>query len=233
MILFLAFFPQSLLPGHNYAPWKWRFQMVGVVFLLFLGLGAIQILPFWEMTKSSVRHLGFLYQEATRWSLGWRDLIYLFLPDFFWRGFEYYKTDQNYLKSIYLGIIPCTMVLFFFLGRDRRKGWLGLFILVSILLALGGNTPFYQLLYNFIPGFQTIRYPVKFYFMTNLFICLLTGLGWDALSDRLKEDPSKKLSTLKKASLILAFLFALILLIFSLFRGPLLSLFGAFLSYKL
>ncbi|OGP49911.1 MAG: hypothetical protein A2Y79_02930 [Deltaproteobacteria bacterium RBG_13_43_22] len=222
-ILFLAFFPQALLPGNSYAPWKWRFQMVGVVFLLFLGLGAVQILPFWEMTKSSVRHLGFLYQEATRWSLGWRDLIYLFLPDFFWRGVEYYKTDQNYLKSIYIGILPFIMVLFFFLGRDRRKGWVGLLLLVSLLLALGGNTPLYRWLYNIVPGIHTIRYPVKFFFITNLFICLLTGLGWDALSDRLKGDPRKKLSTLKKASLILAFLFVLILLILSLFRDPLFS----------
>ncbi|MBI5603712.1 MAG: hypothetical protein HY879_10175 [Deltaproteobacteria bacterium] len=221
IVLFLAFFPQALLSERGYAPWKWRFQMVGVVFLLFLGLGAIQILPFWEMTKNSVRHLGFLYQEATRWSLGWRDLLYLFLPDFFWRGVEYYKTDQNYLKSIYLGIIPFIMVLFFFWGRDRRRGWVGLLLVVSLLLALGGNTPFYQLLYTFIPGFHTIRYPVKFYFITNLFISLLTGLGWDALSERLKEDPQKKLLTLKKASLILAFLFVIILLILSLFRNPL------------
>src|SRR5208283_2735943 len=101
-IIFLALCPQALLPKHSYAPWKWRFQMVGAVFLLFLGLGAIQILPFWEMVGHSDRHLGFSYQEATRWSLGWRDLLYLFLPDFFWRGMGFYDTDQNYLKSIYL-----------------------------------------------------------------------------------------------------------------------------------
>lgn len=223
MIIFLALCPQALLPKHSYAPWKWRFQMVGAVFLLFLGLGAIQILPFWEMVGHSDRHLGFSYQEATRWSLGWRDLLYLFLPDFFWRGMGFYDTDQNYLKSIYLGLIPFLMVLFFFLGRDRRKGWFGLFLVLSLLLALGRNTPFYRVLYTMVPGFHTIRYPAKFLFFGNIFICLLTGLGWDVLSDRLKEDPQKKFSTLKRASLLLAFLFVLILLFLSLFRDPLLS----------
>lgn len=223
VILFLVFCPQALLPERTYAPLRWRLRMVVVVFFLFLGLGAVQILPFWEMTSNSVRHLGFSYQEATRWSLGWRDLLYVFLPDFFWRGFEFYKTDQNYLKSIYLGTLPFMMVLFFFLGRDRRQGWVGLLLVVSLLLAVGGNSPFYQFLFIFVPGLHTIRYPVKFYFLTNLFICLLTGLGWDALSDRLKDDPQRKLLTLKKVSLVLAFLLVLGLLITSLFRGPLLT----------
>jgi hypothetical protein len=223
MIIFLAFCPQALLVERSYAPWRWRLKMVGIIFLLFLGLGAVQIFPFWEMIENSDRHMGFSYQAATRWSLGWRDLIYLFLPDFFWRGIEFYDTDQNYLKSIYLGIIPCIMILFFFLGRDRRKGWFGLFLVLSLLLALGGNTPFYRVLYTIVPGFHTIRYPAKFLFFTNIFICLLTGLGWDVLSDRLKEDPQKKFSTLKRASMLLAFLFVLILLFLSLFRDPLLS----------
>ncbi len=141
MLLFLALFPQALLTERQLCSLEMAFSNGRIVFLLFIGLGAIQILPFWEMTKNSVRHLGFSYQEATRWSLGWRDLLYVFLPDFFWRGIEYYKTDQNYLKSIYLGIIPFIMVLFFFLGRDRRKGWFGLFLVVSLLLALGEEYP--------------------------------------------------------------------------------------------
>ncbi len=224
ILLVLAFFPYSLLPVESLYPLKGRLRMTGLVFIVFFGFGAVQILPFWEMVRHSLRSIGFTYQEATRWSLGWMDLLYVFLPDFFWRGIEFYKTDQNYLKSIYLGIIPFLLVLFFFVGRDRRKGWFGLFLAGSLLLALGRNTPLYLWLYNIVPGVHTIRYPVKFFFITNLFICLLTGLGWDVLSNRLLEYPQKKLVTFKKISLALAFFFVSVLLILFLFRSSLVGL---------
>ena len=83
------------------------------------------------------------------------------------------------------------MVLFFFLGKDRRKGWFGLFLSIPLLLALGRNTPLYQCLYLFVPGIEMIRYPVKFFFITNLFICLLTGLGWDALASAFRRIRKK------------------------------------------
>jgi hypothetical protein len=223
LLAFLAFCIQALLPKDRYMAWKGRLGTLLMIDLLFIGLGAVQIIPFCEMARNSIRQVGFSYQEATMWSLGWRDLIYVFLPDFFWRGNEYYQTDQNYLKSIYLGIIPFLMVLFYFWGKDRRRVWFGFFIGVSLLLALGKNTPLYHWLFISVPGLNTIRYPVKIFFMTNLFICLLTGLGWDALSDRLNGDPRKKLLLLKRLSLLSAFFFVLILLGFSLFRSPLLA----------
>jgi hypothetical protein len=220
LLLFIALFPQAILLEPDYLPWKGRFQILGVMVLLFVGLGAVQLFPFWEMVQNSVRHQGFSFQEATRWSLDWSNLLYVFLPDFFWRGNEFYKTDQNYLKSIYLGVIPIMMAFFFFREPDRRKGWFGLIFIVSFLLALGKHTPFYWFIFEVVPGLKTIRYPVKFLFVANLFLCLSTGLGWDALVRRSQRDPQKKLSALKKVSLSLAFFFILILLVLALFRGP-------------
>jgi hypothetical protein len=223
ILLFLVFCPQSLFPPDRTISWKWRLSTVFSIDLLFFGLGAVQILPFWEMARNSIRQSGFSFSEATMWSMGWMDLLYVFIPDFFWRGNEYYQTDQNYLKSIYLGIIPFLMVLFFFLGKDRRKGWFGVFLSVPLLLALGRHTPLYQWLYLLVPGVPLIRYPIKFFFITNLFFCLLTGLGWDALSERLQRDPREKLSLFKKLSLTAALFFALILFLSSLFRTSLLA----------
>ena len=80
-----------------------RWKTVGKIYLVFAGLGAIQILPFLEMVRHSARGLGLTYAEATAWSLSFRDLWYLVLPDVFWRGMEYYFDDQNWLRSIYLG----------------------------------------------------------------------------------------------------------------------------------
>jgi Bacterial membrane protein YfhO len=227
MTLFLGMLPGSLLPEKPAAPLLWRLKALVVVYLVFAGLGAVQILPFMEMVRLSIRHSGFPYEEATRWSLGWENLIYIFLPDFFWRGAKYYYIDQNWLKSIYLGIIPLVLGLFFFLGRNRRRIWIALFLIIPLLMALGKNTPFYRLPFALIPGFDKIHYPVKFFFMTNLFLCLLTGLGWDALVERLQQDPRHKLRILKRLSLILSLVSVGLLLGLSLFKDFFLAHFMA------
>lgn len=49
---------------------------------------------------------------------------------------------------------------------------------ISLVLALGGNTPAYKLLY-YIPPFSGIRYPVKFIFLFIFLVALTAGLGFD------------------------------------------------------
>lgn len=223
LLFFAACCPQSLLPDPEGLPWKKRISILGLMLVLFLGLGAVQIIPFGEMMQNSIRRQGFSFYEASRWSLDWLNLLYVFLPDFFWRGYEFYKTDQNYLKSIYLGLIPFILAFFFFRGPDKRKSWFGLVFLFSLLLAFGKNTPFYRFLFEWVPGMKTIRYPVKFFFLTNLFLCLSAGLGWDALMRRFPLEPPGKLFGLKKVALALAFFFMLILVGLAFYRAPLTS----------
>ena len=214
----IGLFPRMLVKEMEIAPWQWRLQIFSIIYLLFLGLGAVQIFPFLEMVRLSIRNIGFSFYEATRWSLNWKELIYIFLPDFFWRGAKFYYEDQNWLKSIYLGIIPLVLVFFYFTGKDRRRIWFGLLLLIPLLMALGRNTPLYKILFAYIPGLNKIHYPVKFYFLTNLFLCILTGLGWDALSQRFRDQPHKKMIFLKKISLILALICVFFLLGLSLFQ---------------
>ena len=225
LVLFLGLFPGTLLPEKEFIPLIGRLKALAAIYLLFLGLGAVQILPFLEMVQQSFRSTGFSYEEATRWSLAWRELVYIFLPDFFWRGTKYYYVDQNWLKSIYLGVVPLLLVFFYFLGRDRRRIWFGIFMIIPLVMALGKNTPFYGLLYAAVPGLSKIHYPVKFFFLTNLFLCLLTGLGWDALAQRLSGRSNPAGKRLKRIFLSLALLMALFLVAFSLYRDPLLSFF--------
>ncbi|MEW6185616.1 MAG: YfhO family protein [Thermodesulfobacteriota bacterium] len=221
LVVLLTLIPGLWASTPNIVPWKTRFLRLGMIYSLFFGLGAVQILPFWEMTRNSVRYQGFSFQQATQWSLSWRDLVYVFLPDFFWRGAEFYLIDQNYLKSIYLGIIPFLMILSYFRYWPGRKAWTLVILAFPLLLALGKNTPLYQALFNFVPGFPTVRYPAKFFFLTNLFICLLTGLGWDALRKQLQTKPLNKEVLLKRVAMIPAFISALTLLGLYAFKVPL------------
>jgi hypothetical protein len=217
LLVFITCFPQSFLPQGPFAPFPGRLKMLGLVYGLFLGLGAVQILPFIEMVQQSSRGHGLSYQQATAWSLSLADLWQVFIPDLFNRGVVFYFDDQNWLKSIYLGIIPLTLIYFFFSGKDRRKVWWAVLLVVSLLLALGKNTPFYALLYHFVPGINLIRYPVKFLYLAIILLCLLAGYGWDALAQKLRDRGSQKWTALKRVSLLLASFNALALLALVLF----------------
>ncbi len=223
MAVFGALYPRSILPGVGFLPLPIRCLKLGAIYLLFLGLGAVQILPFWEMISLSVRKAGFSYVAATTWSLTWKDLLYIFLPDFFWRGVEYYRIDQNYLKSIYLGIIPVLMTFFFFQKARVGRGWYAIFLIFFLLLALGRHTQLYRIFYDFVPGFQMIRYPAKGFFLVNLLLCLLCGLGWDVFIRSLGEDPRGKSPGLKRASFLAALVLAGLLLVLQLYRPDLLG----------
>jgi hypothetical protein len=219
LVVLLTFFPQSFLPGGQFAPFPGRLKMLGLIYGLFLGLGAVQILPFVEMLQQSARGQGLSYQQATAWSLSFADLWHLFIPDLFNRGLVFYLDDQNWLKTIYQGIIPLILIYFYFSGKDRRRVWWAALLSVSILLALGKNTPFYGLLYHLVPGINLIRFPIKFLYLAIILICLLAGLGWDALAQKLRDRGSQKLTGLKRVALFLALINALALLALVLFSA--------------
>ena len=219
LVLFLVCFPRAFLPEEQVVPFFARLKMLGLIYGLFLGLGAVQILPFVEMVQQSARGHGFSYQQATAWSLSLGDLWYLFIPDLFNRGLVFYFDDQNWLKTIYQGIIPLILICFYFSGKDRKRVWWAALLSVSILLALGKNTPFYGVLYHLLPGINLIRYPVKFLYLAIILLCLLAGFGWDALSQKLRDRGSQKLIGLKRVSLLLALVNALALLALALFSA--------------
>jgi hypothetical protein len=159
-----------------------RYGMLALVLILFLLVTGVQLLPFQELSSWSIRRAGLPYKEAVTWSLGWKDLIQFFLPDPYGYGAstEKYWANQSWLKTIYLGIAPFLLSLFFFMTRDRRSWLLLGLMLLGLFLALGGNTPLYRLLY-LLPAFSSIRYPVKFLFLFVFGIAVTAGLGFDSL----------------------------------------------------
>jgi hypothetical protein len=159
-----------------------RYGMLALILILFLLITGVQLLPFQELSSWSIRRAGLPFEEAVTWSLGWKDLIQFFLPDPFGYGAstEKYWANQSWLKTIYLGIAPFLLSLFFFMTKDRRSWLLLGLMLLGLLLALGSNTPLYRLLY-LVPPFSSVRYPVKFLFLFVFGISVTAALGFDSL----------------------------------------------------
>ena len=164
-----------------------RFRAILIVIILFLLITAVQLLPFLELKSQSIRSNGLSYFEATTWSFAWKDFIQFFLPDAFgyFKTTEKYWANQSWLKTIYLGIIPFVLSIFFFVSKDRRRWIFLLLMVISFIFALGGNTPVYYLLHK-IPPFNGIRYPVKFLFLFFFVISITSGIGLDKLIEGVK-----------------------------------------------
>lgn len=195
MITFFVIGIVALFPGVFVAEKvniPFRLKAIATVGVIFLLLSSVQLLPFYELKTWSIRHAGLNFQEATTWSFAWKDFMLFFLPDLFgyFKTFERYWGNQSWLKTMYLGIIPFTFSVFFFLSKDRKRLLFIILIIVSFLLAMGKYTPFYSLLY-YIPPFNSIRYPVKFLFLFFFVISLTAGLGFDKLRSGIEQKDKK------------------------------------------
>jgi hypothetical protein len=146
-------------------------------------------LPFLELYRYSHRYGGVSLEEATRWSLDPKDLIYLLLPDLYGPRIsaDRYWKFQNYLKSIYVGPVTLLLAGYYFVRIGKRGLALLAAMMLVLVFALGKYTPLYPFFYRYFPLFATLRYPVKFIFLFVFFLSVAAGLGLDFMADRFSE----------------------------------------------
>lgn len=153
--------------------------------VLGLVIGAVQFLPVREYVPSSPRAGGRDYDYATSFSLPIEEMINFYLPEFSGILDRYWGRNGIHLHSEYLGAAAL------FLGglglRSRRRSfrwfWIGALV-VATLWALGGNTPFYHLVYALVPGSKFFRAPSTMLFMIGFCVAILAALGVEELELR-------------------------------------------------
>lgn len=155
-----------------------------IIFIFFLCLSAIQLIPFLELYKYSIRGGGISYEEATTWSFAPKDILLFFIPDAYgyFLDMKSYWTTQCWLKTIYTGSLPFILSIIYFIYGKGRKLY-SLLILFSIFLALGHYNPLYPYIFKYIPFFNGIRYPVKFLYIFILTFSITAGLGFQKLQE--------------------------------------------------
>ncbi|NWF52759.1 MAG: YfhO family protein [Nitrospirae bacterium] len=182
-----------------------------IVSIIFLPLSAVQLVPFIELIKHSIRCEGISFKEATTWSFALKDILLFFLPDAYgyFLDIKKYWITQCWLKTLYTGGLPFILSAIYFIYGKNRKLLLSL-MLFSIFLSLGLYNPFYKFVFQYVPFFNSIRYPVKFLFILILALSITAGLGFDRLVLIIKKGSSKKLANFL---IISAFVSGLILLL--------------------
>ncbi len=180
LFLALADLGQGKLPG-RLAVTRIGLALGGVV----LGglMGAIQYLPVAEYTPWSPRAGGKGWEHAVSYSMPPEELINTYLPQFSGLLEHYWGRNGIHLHSEYLIVVALVLVGFAFgstLPARRRVTWFWLgALIVSVLWALGGNTPFYRLVYLLVPGTKFFRAPSTILFVVAFATSVLAALGAD------------------------------------------------------
>jgi hypothetical protein len=202
-----------------------------VLFLIGLGIAAIQIVPASEFVNQSARAKLDSYSLVTLGSYPPQGIVTMAMPNFFgnYISGNYWVSGLPWtipLYNLYVGVLP--ILLFFFISYNKAESRklvifgasLGI---VAYILSLGSHTPIYQLVY-YIPGFDKIRAPSKIIILWVFALSLLAGKGMDDLFNRPRSFYRRRIN------LYLCFVvfFAILDLLFHFERSIVLKLFSPF-----
>ena len=175
--------------------WKVRLVAVGKAWLklgaaglLALLLGVIQLIPTAEYLLQSQRARAVDFETGLDYSFWPWHFLTLLAPGIFgspaqgdYWGFANYWED-----AIYIGLLPVLLALGVLLRRVSRHAspeqrssivffrWL---LPLTILLALGENTPVFPWLYQHIPSFAMFNAPARWMIWLVVGLVLLAGMG--------------------------------------------------------
>jgi hypothetical protein len=181
--LFVAFgtLPDGGKLPRNVALTRLGFALGSV--LLGMLIGAVQYLPVMEYVPWSPRAGGKGYEYATSFSMPIEELIDTYLPQFSGILDNYWGRNGIHFHSEYLGASVLVLAAAAFGGaaqRSFRRFWIATGI-VALVWALGGNTPFYHLIYAIVPGAKFFRAPSTIFYVTAFALSMLAALGVDRL----------------------------------------------------
>ncbi len=146
-------------------------------------IGAIQYLPVAEYVDWSPRAGGKKgWLHAISYSLPREELLNTYLPQFTGILDSYWGQNLIHLHSEYLGAAVFVLVGLAWSRRldpakRRIMWWASGALVVATLWALGGNTPFYRLVYAVVPGTKFFRAPSTMLFVVQFSVAVLAALG--------------------------------------------------------
>ena len=159
-----------------------RLGAAAIAVVLGGAMGAIQYLPVREYVPWSPRALGKPWELATSYSMPPEEMVNFWVPQFSGVLDHYWGDNLIHLHSEYLGVAVILLAaLAFAKGRplmSRKLLWFFTGVtIVALLWALGGNTPFYRLVYAIVPGTKFFRAPSTMLYVISFGVAVLAAFG--------------------------------------------------------
>jgi hypothetical protein len=185
-----------------------------------LAVVAIQLVPFVELIRHSVRTMPVGIEYAASLSLEPSALIHLAIPPVLNEGVHGFTTRfiaavrTPWILSPYPGALVGGLALIGVATVSRRRAvfW-SLSALLGLLLALGPSSPVYRLLFETVPVLRPFRYPEKFLLLTAMAAAVLAAWAADALFR------VERRGTVTKLLGTMALLYAAVAAVFTVFPG--------------
>lgn len=156
-------------------------RALGAVVLGF-AMGAIQYASVLRYVEWSPRAGGTGWEHAVSFSMPVEELLNTIVPEFTGILGEYWGRNNIHLHSEYVGVVVFVLAGAGMFAAGERRGfrwfWIGTLI-VSTLWALGGFTPFYQLVYALVPGTKYFRAPSTMMYVAMFSLAVLAGVGME------------------------------------------------------
>ena len=158
-------------------------------------IGAIQYLPVAEYVDWSPRAGGKKgWEHAISYSMPPSELFNTYLPQFTGMLDRYWGVNRIHLHSEYIGTAVMVLAGLAWtrksdIGTRRIMWWATGMLAVAVLWALGGNTPFYRLVYAVVPGTKFFRAPSIMLYVVQLATAVLAALGAERV---LRGDVSRR-----------------------------------------
>jgi hypothetical protein len=145
-------------------------------------MGAVQYLPVREYVAWSPRAGGKGWEHAVSYSMPPEELLNTYLPQFSGILENYWGRNGIHFHSEYLGaavlVLAGAALGRTAVARSFTRFWL-VTLVVATLWALGGFTPFYQIVYAIVPGTKYFRAPSTILYVVTFATSVLAALGTD------------------------------------------------------
>ncbi len=168
-----------------------RVVFIGLISVGAFAIGAAQMLPALDHVSESARSRTFDFSLVSAWSLPWAKLAEVIYPNFlgyisidrvmwYWGGGLYPGMGSPFLFNIYSGLLVTALAIGAFFVKPRGGRFVLILVVFSLLMALGGHTPFLKLLYesHIATG---IRYPEKFVLVAIFAVIVFAAQLFDAM----------------------------------------------------
>jgi Bacterial membrane protein YfhO len=173
------------------------FTLVLAAVLVVIAASMVQLLPTAELFLNSRRQQAIPMVEAMGASLNPLSLINLLIPDkeidlSEMMGIRFFFAQKpSFLITHYLGGVSLFGIcLWLYYGSLREKILLFLLITGTLVVALGGYTPVYPILFHYVPMVATFRYTEKFFFIIYVLLVFVTVKGLGNITS--SEDSRRK-----------------------------------------
>jgi hypothetical protein len=166
---------------------------LAALFVLSVAVGAVQLLPAIDHVGDSVRSMRFEYEAVVSWSSPPLRPLELLLPSLlgrpwfageggYWGAIFYAPQQLPFLFSIYCGFPVLVLAVYGFVRAGRVARWLGVSCAAAYVLAIGGATPLFRVLFDLGPA-QSFRYPEKLLIVPLVAIIVFAASRLDHAGD--------------------------------------------------